>query len=946
MFNLTINAVPASTIIVGRRATWLDRHAAEELRDYVKKISGTTLNIADETLAMAVTGNRILIGRPSTSDLVKDFASQNPGILPAESDTENDCLAIVQRGEVLVLSGSNNRSVYYSVCHLLQTVFHVGFYWDRDVYEANPDMTVPDNLTIVERSAFKFRHTIGQWVYNHGAFLNEAERREELDKYARNKINSYRLYSWNSYARKMTFIKLGVPGIEIKPEDIARRDIIRDTIEYAQALGIDIMVTLPPDEMTQDFHKLYPNARYFGSEWVKDDNAAPQTKPCLSPEDPMFKTFFQTFVKVWIEEYGPVHNFVASPPCESHISTTIDDYINISVNYSKYTYEAVHELVPEARVFFDGWGVRANTPPCIWTMPGVMQRFVDSMPDEVYMLDLWPNRKETDATFRDPMYRDANYSPLRKARYVLEALNEFGGDDHMHGDFARHIEAAKEMTDPSIVEHGDGFGNCTELCGVSLHFFDLIFQLAWNPKDITVQSFLEDSAKRRYGGLAPEIGVKAMKTLEQAAYCDDRDSSHARYQKRCYLVRPQRRQVPLSETQQVVDLLNDYMTTMTALPDDKKTDAIGQDMYDVMRQYITENFNMHLRCLLELFLRRKTAKNLHKTFELHATMMEQLLTQLEVMTSANTKMYVEHIVRWLQGRPCDPNVASEDTYIPKEEFRAWILCGLADVVALLLQCGANCRRVKVHKLRRVRVENLIVPRTGRRSRGVGIVLPCQSVAEVRLNRHRRRCSRHLGFCGNAAITAAETCTVQALHNAAKGCAEVIGRGQHIRHIQCFDRMLAGMRLAQDAPDNLFHVDFAGTVGKRCQNIGKGAVPAFFQRIDRNDVPNRAVFAHQVYALQLVYISGLNCNLVVRYADVCQFFAQSLKGSVVLFASGLCLKQNDRADIPSVWRLSIAFCSRLLRRSIASRITSFWRWRLYTTTGNFTIFSRFNCTEST
>lgn len=510
MFNLTINAVPASTIIVGRRATWLDRHAAEELRDYVKKISGTILNIADETLTMAVTGNRILIGRPSTSDLVKNFADQNPGILPAESDTENDCLAIVQRGEVLVLSGSNDRSVYYSVCHLLQTVFHVGFYWDRDVYEANPDMTVPDNLTIVERSAFKFRHTIGQWVYNHGAFLNEAERREELDKYARNKINSYRLYSWNSYARKMTFIKLGVPGIEIKPEDIARRDIIRDTIEYAQALGIDIMVTLPPDEMTQDFHKLYPNARYFGSEWVKDDNAAPQTKPCLYPEDPMFKTFFQTFVKVWIEEYGPVHNFVASPPCESHISTTIDDYINISVNYSKYTYEAVHELVPEARVFFDGWGVRANTPPCIWTMPGVMQRFVDAMPDEVYMLDLWPNRKETDATFRDPMYRDANYSPLRKAHYVLEALNEFGGDDHMHGDFARHIEAAKEMTDPSIVEHGDGFGNCTELCGVSLHFFDLIFQLAWNPKDITVQSFLEDSAKRRYGGLAPEIGVKAM----------------------------------------------------------------------------------------------------------------------------------------------------------------------------------------------------------------------------------------------------------------------------------------------------------------------------------------------------------------------------------------------------------------------------------------------------
>ena len=147
-------------------------------------------------------------------------------------------------------------------------------------------MTVPDNLTIVERSAFKFRHTIGQWVYNHGAFLNEAERREELDKYARNKINSYRLYSWNSYARKMTFIKLGVPGIEIKPEDIARRDIIRDTIEYAQALGIDIMVTLPPDEMTQDFHKLIPMPATLAASGSRTTTPPPRPSPACTLKIP------------------------------------------------------------------------------------------------------------------------------------------------------------------------------------------------------------------------------------------------------------------------------------------------------------------------------------------------------------------------------------------------------------------------------------------------------------------------------------------------------------------------------------------------------------------------------------------------------------------------------------------------------------------------------------
>ena len=61
----------------------------------------------------------------------------------------------------------------------------------------------------------------------------------------------------------------------------------------------------------------------------------------------------------------------------------------------------MREIVPDARFFFDGWGVRANTPPSIWTMPGVMQRFVDALPEEVYFLDLWPNRKAVSYTHLD-----------------------------------------------------------------------------------------------------------------------------------------------------------------------------------------------------------------------------------------------------------------------------------------------------------------------------------------------------------------------------------------------------------------------------------------------------------------------------------------------------------------------------------------------------------------
>ena len=463
---ITQNGMACCSVVVGRDATWLEHHTAQELRSYIQKISGAVLLVVPEHDAQSVPGGTILIGRPATHGMIRTF-EKKAHVLPAQSDVENDCVALAVRGETLVISGSNERSVYYSVCHLLQTYFGVGFYFDGDSCTASPDMTLPD-LTLVERSSFKFRHTVGQWVYNFGAFLNKEERRRELDMYARNKINSYRFYSWNTYVRKRTFQKMGVPIEPITQEDIARMEVTRDTAEYARSLGMDTMVQMMIQETSLEFRKVYPNARYFGCEWVKDDGAAPQTVPFLYPDDPLYKTLVKTFVETWVETYGPSRHFTACPPSEHHISTDIDDFININLDFAKYTYEAVREIVPDARFFFDGWGVRANTPPSIWTMPGVMQRFVDALPEEVYFLDLWPNRKETESTFREPMYRDANYGPLRKARYVLEPLNEFGGDDHMHGDFERHIEAAREMTDPSVVEHGEGFGNCTELCGVSV----------------------------------------------------------------------------------------------------------------------------------------------------------------------------------------------------------------------------------------------------------------------------------------------------------------------------------------------------------------------------------------------------------------------------------------------------------------------------------------------
>lgn len=151
---------------------------------------------------------------------------------------------------------------------------------------------------------------------------------------------------------------------------------------------------------------------------------------------------------------------------------------------------------------------------------------------------------------------------------------------------------------------------------------------------------------------AAEAGARAMRALQQAVY-SDRDSSHARYQKRCYLVRPQRRLVPVEESLEVTALLDEYMREMSALPEDARNRFAGRDMFDVMRQYITEYFNMHIRALFEAYLRRGADENARAEFEGHAALLERLLTELEWMTREDAESYVETMVRRYEGRPCD-----------------------------------------------------------------------------------------------------------------------------------------------------------------------------------------------------------------------------------------------------------------------------------------------------
>ncbi len=73
-FTITDKGRPGTVIVLGKRATRLERHAGEELARYIKAISGAELKTFNVGATVGNYNNFILIGRAATNPMVKELS--------------------------------------------------------------------------------------------------------------------------------------------------------------------------------------------------------------------------------------------------------------------------------------------------------------------------------------------------------------------------------------------------------------------------------------------------------------------------------------------------------------------------------------------------------------------------------------------------------------------------------------------------------------------------------------------------------------------------------------------------------------------------------------------------------------------------------------------------------------------------------------------------------
>jgi hypothetical protein len=185
-FHLAQNGQPKATIVIAADALDTNQEAAELLQEYVRKISGATLPIVDDS--QSVEGPKVLIGR---SKLVDAFKLDTPS--GYTRDLKEEGYLIRQIGDNLVLVGNDHRpkpaykGSFFAVVEVLQ---RLGCRWYfpgefGEVYPQSRDICLPRlNETVKPSMAVRgFWYGVAAHRRRDKSLNHDMERWQALNRY-------------------------------------------------------------------------------------------------------------------------------------------------------------------------------------------------------------------------------------------------------------------------------------------------------------------------------------------------------------------------------------------------------------------------------------------------------------------------------------------------------------------------------------------------------------------------------------------------------------------------------------------------------------------------------------------------------------------------------------------------------------------------------------------
>ncbi|MBI2193172.1 MAG: alpha-N-acetylglucosaminidase C-terminal domain-containing protein [Planctomycetes bacterium] len=655
VLTLVAHGRPSSLIVLGRKATPTEKHAADELKRYVERTSGARLPVVQDGETTTRPGQTvILIGRPETNPRILELVLQ--GALKLSGDYPGgDGFVIHTAGNKLVLGGSRDRGTLYAVYHLLEKFLHVGFFSDGDQVPKTRNIALP-RINLPEKPRFSLRFSFHGGCaagYSFGSLWGFEEWKTELDWLAKNKFNAVIPSLGRPIVDKMVDERMGLPKREISKEDRESMRLARRVFGYMRTLDMDAITPLPGTNVTKEFQSRHPQGRYFRQGWTIPEGSAEKIAlhPNIHPADPLYRKLVETFIHTWTEVYGTWHLYWGvDPGSEATFDTTPEERDEVLMGLPKGVMAGIQDADPEGIWIFNDWGWVFNFT-CAWSKELIQGFLKNVRPSERALV--WNNWIEWTAR---PIFEEARVDYYAGRPFALGFLNEFGGDDYLHGNLPKSLALVRDLDAVPKAAGCRGFGLVNEVLHYNVHYYDFLMRLAWQPQRIGYPSHLGDLALRRYGKQSLKESQKAIRVLADAVYRDWVTSS-AMYQHRLYphqqpMPNYPVRFMPMNWSVRTAQYLGRFIEMALSLPPAVRANPfLGHDLVDAFRQYATELFNVHFLGLDSAFSARDAAR-----FDRHAAAMLFLLDHVERVLSSRPSCRVEDLARSLSRHRRNPRL--------------------------------------------------------------------------------------------------------------------------------------------------------------------------------------------------------------------------------------------------------------------------------------------------
>lgn len=629
--------MPVSTVVIGKQATPLEKHACEEFIKYVYRMSGAKLPVVTETEPLGK--NLIVIGRADTNPIVSQLIAQGKINVDAETPGLDGFIIKTERIDnrnILILSGSMDRGTLYAVYHLLEHYIGVGFFENGDQIPEVSAIRLA-NINYVHRPRFSLR--VGQqgcaWGYTYRYW--DIERFKTLiDWMAKKKYNAM---WWNDPGRiailkrvfeknKMEYDRVaGTPWDWMTPEwEQYEIEILRNVAQYATSRGIDIIGYCPITDLPESFLKQHPDAKILEVEWV---GLSGKKRYYLHPEDPMFSVIMRDGAMEFEKIIGaPVHWWGPTPYGEMRFVNVAEEDVNdLFLDCVNGTHRALAALRPEFGWFMSGWGQYSDP---YWTKDrsaSFFRRTRELFGQARYCVS-------DPEAYCNPIFE--KFNGFEGVGWCFGVIHSYGGTTQLFGNLVDTQKRLQKCLNSKWGNNLYAYWVQPEIIEHNYFFYEAVSELGWDPEGFSLETFTRRFVKNRYLGAETERLVQAWEKIIQAYYVETTFEDEPFYWRlplvRDHAVFPKHfHKIILAR-----DALDLFFLESKAL---RKNRFYQIDLINLLLQYNANLYNYRYYQMMEAFARKD-----RNAFEQEAKLMRQVIdSQIHILSTHPAKYVASEI---------------------------------------------------------------------------------------------------------------------------------------------------------------------------------------------------------------------------------------------------------------------------------------------------------------